>query len=68
MKTPKPNINKKKIDRAIDGLAAFLAYVALIVCAAYGLRKLFEHIDETAAYVLTAAIVTLLVYIIYRNR
>lgn len=65
MKTLKvPKINANKI---VDSIAKAVAYVALIVFAAYGLRALLVGVNKTLAYVFTTGVMLMLVYILVKK-
>lgn len=61
-KTPKQQINIKKLVRTF---MRTLAFIALFLLAAYGLRHMFSVMQETISYVLTVGIVLVLGYIIF---
>lgn len=65
MKTVKvPKINTNKI---IDTVAKSVAYISLIVFAAYGLRALLIGVNKTLAYVFTSGVMLMLVYILVKK-
>lgn len=65
MKTLKvPKINANKI---VDSIAKAVAYIALIVFAAYGLRALLVGVNKTLAYVFTTGVMLMLVYILVKK-
>ena len=48
-------------------LAKTVAYLALIVSAAYGFRTLFANLNDWMAYLASTILVLLIVYIIFED-
>lgn len=64
-KTEEVAKNKTSWVTRFDYLAKGVAYIALIISASYGIRKIMENIDSRVALGFTTLAVLALVYIIF---
>ena len=61
------SIKTVNVQRVLDYVAKVVAYLALFIMAAYGMRHLLESLQSTASVVITVVSVLALGYIISRK-